>query len=291
MEIKIKSPAKINLALDIKGKRDDGYHNVEMVMQSVNLYDVITITSADHKDIKINFNKDLNIDIKRNTAYHAAKLFFEHAGIENDGINIYIEKNIPISAGLAGGSSDAAGVLVGLNNLFNKDYSKTELAGIGSKIGADVPFCIYGGTMLATGTGTELKKLNASPNCYFVLTKPDLSISTEEAYKLSDNTTFNNYGSVGSVVDALNSKNIEKLSKSVFNRFSQIIAVDELYDIEKIAYKSGSLASCMSGSGPTVFSMFTDLNLANECIMNLNKKYRDVFLCLPVGSGCEIVNQ
>ena len=290
MEVKVKAPAKINLALDIKGKRGDGYHNVEMVMQSIDLYDIITIKEACHNDIEVNVNKDLKVDKKSNIAYKAAVAFFNHSKIQNKGIDIYIEKNIPIAAGLAGGSTDAAGVLVGLNKMFKTNYTNEELASIGAMIGADVPFCIFGGTMLATGMGTDLENLSPCPSCYFVLTKPNLSVSTKEAYALVDEVEFIDYKSVNSVIDTLNSADIDLLSKAVFNRFTQVIDFEEYEHIKRTAYESGALTSCMSGSGPTVFSIFKNLDHAKECINNLKKKYNEVFLCAPTKFGCQIID-
>lgn len=289
MEVIVKTYAKINLALDIKNKRDDGYHNVEMVMQSVDLYDLVIITTTDNKNITINVNKDLDVNHKENTAYKAAQIFFEYSKIENPGLEISIKKNIPVAAGLAGGSSDAAGVLVGLNHLFKTNYTPEVLASLGAKIGADVPFCIYGGTMLATGIGTELKKVAPSPECYIVLAKPNLSVSTQKAYKLSDNAKFTGNFSVNSVIDALNSGDICKLSKTLFNRFSQVLDLDDVHYIENTANKYNALASCMSGSGPSVFSLFLIKEDAQACAEELKKKYNEVFICFPVSQGYEII--
>lgn len=289
MEVIVKTYAKINLALDIKNKRDDGYHNVEMVMQSINLYDLVIITTTDNKDITLNTSKDLDVNYEENTAYKAAQIFFEYSKIENPGLEIYIKKNIPVAAGLAGGSSDAAGVLVGLNHLFKTNYTYDVLANLGAKIGADVPFCIYGGTMLATGIGTELQKVSPSPECYIVLTKPNLSISTQKAYKLSDSTEFTGSFSVNSVIDALNSGDICKLSKTLFNRFSQVLDLDDVHYIESTANKYNALASCMSGSGPSVFSLFLIKGDAKACAEELKKKYDEVFICFPVNQGYEII--
>ena len=169
--ILVKSPAKINLFLDILKKRSDGYHDVNMVMQTVTLFDTITLSKTLENTISINIlgNELLATETsqKENTAYHAATEFFDYTGISDIGLKIDITKNIPVCAGLAGGSTDAAGTLVGLNQLFNTNLTKTELEKLGEKIGADVPFCISGGTALATGIGTTLTRLPNIPDAVF----------------------------------------------------------------------------------------------------------------------------
>ena len=179
MKVNVDAPAKINLFLDIRGKRSDGYHIVSMVMQSISLCDEITASRTDDGDIKI-VCSDENIPLdETNTVYKAVELFFKETEKENKGIEIKIKKNIPTEAGLGGGSTDAAAVLHALNKLYDTELSRKELAEIGAEIGADVPFCVYGGTMSASGIGTILSPLPDLPECYLVIVKPNIGVCTK----------------------------------------------------------------------------------------------------------------
>ena len=185
MKVNVDAPAKINLFLDIRGKRSDGYHIVSMVMQSISLCDEITVSRTDDGDIKI-VCSDENIPLdETNTVYKAVELFFKETEKENKGIEIKIKKNIPTEAGLGGGSTDAAAVLHALNKLYDTELSRKELAEIGAEIGADVPFCVYGGTMSASGIGTILSPLPDLPECYLVIVKPNIGVCTEQAVILA----------------------------------------------------------------------------------------------------------
>lgn len=289
MEFTVKAPAKINLALDIKEKRKDGYHNVEMVMQTIDLYDEVKVSSDKHGKIVVDCKDILDIEPSKNTAYKAASLFFEYMDIKNPGINISIKKHIPIEAGLAGGSTDAAAVLVALNRMFKTNCSNDVLAKIGAKIGADVPFCIYGGTMLASGTGTNLKRIKDLNDCLIVLAKPNISVSTKEAYQKADEVDFLDAKEAMTVVKAIESEDIEEIGKSLFNRFEQVIDKDEVEDIKRTMYENCAISACMSGSGPSVFSLYTDEEWANLCMDELKAKYKNVYLCKPLKYGCKLI--
>ena len=203
MEIKVKAPAKINLYLNILNKRQDGYHNVNMIMQSVSLYDTVTVTQTNENRINISSNFDFSGEKTNNTAYIAAAEFFKCTGIKSSGININLEKKIPLCAGLAGGSTDAAGVLLALNSIFKTNLSRCDLANIGKKVGADVPFCIFGGTMISKGTGTLLSSLPYMPDCFIVLVKPKILISTQRAYAKSDEVTVPSVKSMSEIIYAV----------------------------------------------------------------------------------------
>lgn len=291
-KILVKSPAKINLFLDILKKRSDGYHDVNMVMQTVTLFDTITLSKTLENTISINIlgNKLLATETsqKENTAYRAATEFFDYTGISDIGLKIDITKNIPVCAGLAGGSTDAAGTLVGLNQLFNTNLTKTELEKLGEKIGADVPFCISGGTALATGIGTTLTRLPNIPDCYFVLCKPNLNISTPRAYEASDKMVHKEKSLVP-ILDAINSCNLKNLTNETFNSFEDVLQLEEVEKIKLILKQNGALTACMSGSGPTVYGIFNDNNLAFYCSTILKSTYNDVFVCSPENAGNQVV--
>jgi len=212
--INLKSRAKINLSIDVLGKREDGYHLVEMIMQTIDLYDYIKI--EDSSDNKINIksdNENIFLD-ENNIVYKAAKLIKEKFGIDK-GLNIYIQKNIPVAAGMAGGSSNAAAILIGLNEMWNLNIDEQDLMDIGLKLGADVPFCIKGGAALAKGIGEKLNKIKCLKGVYILVCKPDIFVSTAEVYKNLDmnNVTIrpdNNF-----LVSCLQNEEVKLLSKNM----------------------------------------------------------------------------
>lgn len=282
MKITINAPAKINLYLDILSKRTDGYHDVEMVMQSVSLCDTIIVNKANHREINVTSTLHIPGDIKTNTAYCAAEAFFLYTNTTNPGIDIHIKKLIPICAGLAGGSTDAAAVLVALNSLFATNFSKNELADIGKTIGADVPFCIYGGTMLASGIGTTLRPLPALPECYIVIVKPEISVSTKVAYEAADTFSCNTNSSTEAMLSALKANNLYQLASCLYNRFEDVLELDEIKKIKDLLIKNGALNACMSGTGSAVFGIFESKIQATECKSNIEQFYKDVFITVPV---------
>lgn len=286
MKIIIEAPAKINLYLDVLKKRNDGYHEVEMIMQTVSLFDKITIEKSNSPGISLTSTYKFSEDVEKNTAYIAAKKFFEYSKIEEPKINIHIKKNIPVGAGLAGGSADAAAVLIGLNDLFKSNLSKSELISIGKVIGADVPFCILGGTMLATGIGTTLDYLTPIQKCYIVIVKPEFSVSTKEAYQSVDKFYLPKNKSISDIIFAINSKNLYSTAKNIYNRFEMVINFDELFRIKDILNKSGALNSCLTGTGSAVYGIFDDKEKANYCKNILEKDYNEIFLVEPLNCGC-----
>ena len=186
MVIKAHAPAKINLGLEILNKRNDGYHSVDMVMQSVDLFDDIILKETNDKCISVKYNERIDLNAQDDISYKCAKLFFDRLRIKTSGILIEINKRIPISAGLGGGSSDGAAVLKGLNKLYGNPFTQNELMKLGSEIGADIPFCIMGGTARAGGIGTVLRAIESDMKYFLVLVKPSVSISTKKAYSLFD---------------------------------------------------------------------------------------------------------
>ena len=288
MEITVNAPAKINLYLNILRKRFDGLHDVEMVMQTVNLFDKITIKKTTDKNITLTSSYNFNENIKKNTAYIAAEKFFNYINVPNYGVCIHIQKRIPVGAGLAGGSSDAAAVLLGLNELFETNLSKNELAVIGAKIGADVPFCIFKGTMLATGIGTTLSQLPPIENCYILIVKPVFSVSTKNAYQASDNFAYVANKSTNNIVAAIKSHNLLDMAKNIYNRFEEVLNFDEVNYIKNLLNSNGALNSCMTGTGSAVYGIFNDETKANFCRDILLKNYTEVFLVTPFGEQKKI---
>lgn len=288
MKVTINAPAKINLYLNILNKLDNGYHNVEMIMQTVSLFDKVTVSKDVHSGIKLSSNHTFPGVIEKNTAYLAAQAFFEKNNLNNLGINIHIEKKIPIGAGLAGGSTDAAAVLVALNHLFSTHLSKCDLALIGRKVGADVPFCVLGGTMLADGIGTTLAPLVNMPDCHIIIVKPETFVSTKAAYTASDKFPINKNKTINSILSAIKNHDIEKIANGLYNRFEVVMSLSEIDKIKNILNKHGAINSCMTGTGSAVFGIFDNKESANTCKSILSSYYKEVFLVNPITHGCYI---
>ncbi len=288
MEIKVKAYAKINLLLDIICKRNDGYHDLFMIMQSIGLYDTVTVSETKSKDITISCNiDDIPLD-EKNIAHKAATAFFKETGIKNKGINIDIVKRIPHAAGLAGGSADGAGVLVALNELCASGLTDDELCKIGVKIGADVPFCIKGGTLLAQGIGDVLNKVKPLRKCYILIAKPQCGVNTGFAYG-----QFDEHGKVHTpdkfgMLCALQNRDLKDICLKMENVFEQFIDVPNKVDIKDIMRSNGALGVCMSGSGPTVFGIFEEKEKAETAAGELKGLAKDIAVTVPVSKGCKI---
>ncbi len=289
MEVKVKAYAKINLLLDIVGKRNDGYHDLFMIMQSINLYDTVTVTQNNSRKITLSCNiNDIPIDDK-NIAYKAAERFFAETKIKNKGINIDIFKRIPHAAGLAGGSADGAAVLTALNELTGAALSDDELCKIGVKIGADVPFCIKGGTLLAQGIGDVLNNVKPLRRCYIVIAKPDCSVNTAYAYIQFDKCGKTHTPDKLGMLCALQTRDLKEICLKMENVFEQFIAVDNKVEIKDVMRKNGALGVCMSGSGPTVFGVFEDRQNAENAADMLKSLVETVAVTIPVSKGCKII--
>ena len=248
-----KAPAKINLTLDVLHKRPDGFHEVEMIMTTVDLADRVWLRPTNDGKIKILTSERFVPNDRKNFAYQAAELLQRRFGI-TDGVEITLEKSIPVAAGLAGGSSDAAAALRGLNRLWKLKLSVDELAELGSQIGSDVSFCVYGGTALATGRGEKIQGLPAPPNCWVILAKPPISVSTADIYGNLDPSTIEHPDTAG-MIDALRMGDYEKMCASVGNALEPVTMGfhPQVVMLKEQMKKSGADAVLMSGSGPTVF--------------------------------------
>lgn len=289
MEIKVKAYAKINLMLDIIYRRTDGYHDLFMIMQSIGIYDTVTVTETKSKKITITCNiNDIPLD-EHNIAHKAAAAFFDSTKIKNKGVNIDIVKRIPHAAGMAGGSADGAGVLVALNELTGAGLSDDELCAIGVKIGADVPFCIKGGTLLAQGIGDVLNKVRPLRKCYIVIAKPDCSVNTASAYKQFDECGKVHTPDKLGMLYAMQGRDLKEICSKMENVFEQFIAVENKVEIKDIMRANAALGVCMSGSGPTVFGIFDNKDSAEKCALELKPLAKDIAVTTPVSKGCRIV--
>lgn len=277
-----KSFAKINLSLDVLGKRDNGYHDVQMVMQTVSVFDIVTVTQIKHA-IELSTNLPyLPID-NNNLAYKAAEEFFKHTGI-HAGVNINILKRIPVGAGLAGGSSNASAVLKAMNTLFETKLSLKELCNIGVNIGADVPYCILGGTRLAEGIGEKLSSLPRIPKCSIVLVKPSFSISTKTVYEKIDSCTDFARPDTNAIIRGLHDGDLDTIASGMGNVLEEVSLAEHpiLSTLKNELTELGAIKAQMSGSGPTVFGIFRTYDEARHAKNELWKKYKTVYICSPV---------
>lgn len=286
--ISLKAYAKINLGLDVLGTLENGYHEVKMVMQSISIFDKVNMTRNDSGKITMKTNLSFLPTGPDNLVYKAAKLIKDTYGIE-DGIDIDLYKFIPVAAGMAGGSTDAAAVLKGMNILFNLKLSEDELKKLGVKLGADIPYCIMGGTALAEGIGEVLTRLPDCPMCYIVVAKPYISVSTKFVYDnlvLDENTVHPN---TELIIKSITDNNIEGVANELCNVLETVTVKEYpvISDIKKVMIEKGALNSLMSGSGPTVFGIFTDKEKAEECndYLRQSKLVKSVYVATPVDAN------
>ncbi len=273
--------AKINLTLDVTGRLDNGYHTVEMVMQSIGLHDNVTVTAETGTGaIEVTTTSGSLPNDKSNLAYRAAELFFSELSLPNSGVAIHIEKNIPIAAGLAGGSTNAAAVLCALNELYHCQCSTDQLAAMGVKLGADIPFCIYGGTMLASGIGEQLTRLPAAPQCSVVLCKPPVSVSTPAIYREMDRVEIAEHPDTQAVCEAIRTGSYAGLCAGLCNVMQPVTGGwhPEVLEIRQTLLDCGADGAVMSGSGPSTFGLFSDPDAAQRACEILKSRYADTFL-------------
>ena len=288
--IDLKSRAKINLSIDVLGKRDDGYHIVDMIMQTIDLYDNLKITKIEGDFIKIKSDSEdipLNQD---NIVYKAAYILKKRFDIK-DGVEISIQKNIPVAAGMAGGSSNAAAVLVGLNKVWNLGLSESQLKEIGLQLGADVPFCITGGSALAQGIGEELTNIHGlSEGVNILVCKPDIFVSTKEVYQSLDMNKVQKRPENQKLIESLKNDDIKYVSENMVNVLEEVTAskYKEIKQIEATMMKNKALGSMMSGSGPTVFGLFDNKEYAIKAKEELLIDYNQVYLVNSSNKGVEI---
>ncbi|ATD55949.1 4-(cytidine 5'-diphospho)-2-C-methyl-D-erythritol kinase [Clostridium chauvoei] len=276
--MKIKAYAKVNISLDVVGKREDGYHLLRMIMQNIDLYDEVTIEKQ-KEGISLKCNKHYIPIDERNLAYKAAQLFKDTYKIKS-GVCINIKKNIPVAAGLAGGSTDAAAVFKVMNDLFNINAPEEELMELGLKLGADIPYCIKGGTALCEGVGEIVTSLKPFKNKILVLVKPPFGVSTKCVYQEFNLAKAINHPKTEELITAMNrddlgfvSNNMKNLLENVTLRKHKIII-----GIKEEMKAQGAIGSMMSGSGPSVFGFFEDMLKAQRCFEKMKEKYEDVYI-------------
>ena len=261
--ISLKALAKINLGLDVVRRRDDGYHEVRMIMQTINLFDRLEIKKIKESAIKIHTNLFFLPVNENNLVYKAAKLLIDEFGIQ-EGVSVGLTKKIPVAAGMAGGSTDAAAMLFGMNRLFGLGLSKKQLRERGVKIGADVPYCIMRGTALAEGIGDKLSPLPAMVKCPVLIAKPQISVSTKFVYqnlKLDDKTV---HPDIDRLIEDIRNKDLKAVSDHMGNVLESVTIPNYpvISQIKEQMMDSGAVGSMMSGSGPTVFGLFDDSRTA-----------------------------
>lgn len=270
--VMLKALAKINLGLDVLGRRENGYHDVRMVMQTIYLYDNVTLTKTEEAGIRLECNLFyLPVD-DTNIAYKAAKLLMDEFGIK-EGVRIVLDKHIPVAAGLAGGSSNAAAVLVGMNRLFSLGLSQEELMERGVRLGADVPYCVMRGTVLAEGIGEILSPLPPLPKCCVLIAKPGISVSTKTVYEKLDSQEISAHPDIDGILEGLEDQDIQKVAASMGNVLEAVTIGDYpiIEQIKTVMKESGALNAMMSGSGPTVFGIFEDHQRAKEAKQKLHE--------------------
>lgn len=284
--MKIKSYAKINLTLDVLGVRADGYHQLSMIMHSVGLYDEITLLPNSDDGIALTANLPFLPTDRKNHAYKAAELFYQETGLSQCGISIHINKKIPVCAGLAGGSSNAAAVLRGMNQLYHTNLSTEQLCQIGLKIGADVPYCITGGTALAGGIGEELTPLPPLPKMPILLAKPACGLSTPAVFQQWDRLEQPVHPDTKAMISALEDGRKQQIGRLLCNSLEQPAFAylqergyhNQMPMLKEAMLRYGAYGSLMSGSGTTVYGLFPSRKQAYEAMKKLRKKVKFIVL-------------
>ena len=268
--IVLKSYGKINLGLDVLRRREDGYHEVRMIMQTVGLYDVLTMKKRKDDKIEMTCNLSFLPTDERNLVYKAVKLIKDKYHIK-DGVEINLSKRIPVAAGMAGGSSNCAAALKGMNQLFDLGLSIDELCEIGVTLGADVPYCIWGGTALSEGIGEKLSRVDAMPDCYILIAKPGISVSTAFVYQNLDLPALSKHPDIDGMLECLKEKDLTGICNRLENVL-ETVTIKEYPIIEKVKkhlMDQGAKGALMSGSGPTIFAIFEDKKTADDAMESL----------------------
>lgn len=276
--------AKINLTLDVLGKRQDGYHDLKSVMQTISLCDDIKIDIGTHKPWKLICSNALIPQDETNLAWKAAELFFRTCGIDPKGVQIHITKRIPSEAGLGGGSADAGAVLRALNRHYGCLLSLMDLAKLGSQVGSDVPFCTICGTAMAEGRGERLRALANMPECYIVVCKPCFSSSTPVLYRKIDECAVLEHPKHSVFERALSDSDLDAIARNLYNVFDPIVTHEhpEINEIKEICFRFGAIGQQMTGSGSAVFAITRDYQTATTVFEALKARYSLVYITKPV---------
>lgn len=276
-----KAFAKLNLTLDILGKRSDGYHELNMVMQSIDLADTITVSPQDAPGLSLTCNVPYLPCDNSNIAAKAVHRFFEAQGTDAPGLTIHIEKQIPACAGMAGGSSDGAAVLRILRRLYAPELPQDKLETIGALVGSDVPYCVRGGTALARGRGEILTDLPHLPDCFFVVCKPPFPISTPELFAQVRTKKLRCHPDTAGMLKALEARDLDAIARRVYNVFEDVLPrkYAQVFEIKRKLLDLGAMTASMTGSGPTVFGIFSDEDRAQTAAWELKKEFKAAFFC------------
>ena len=270
--LELKALGKINLGLDVLGRRENGYHDVRMVMQTVYLYDKIWMEKTKDPQITLETNLYYLPVNESNLEYQAAKILMDEFDIK-EGVDIRLEKHIPVAAGMAGGSSNAAAVLFGMNQMFSLGLTREELMERGVKLGADVPYCIMRGTALAEGIGEELSQLPRIPKCHVLIAKPPISVSTKMVYEKLDALELVEHPDIDGIIEGLNAGDLKKITGCMGNVLEKVTieeypVIEQIKDVMKA---NGALNAMMSGSGPTVFGIYDDKRKARAAAAKIRQ--------------------
>ena len=270
--MRLRALAKINLGLDVVGKRDDGYHEVRMIMQTIQMYDVLEIEKKKEPGIVLTTNIPYVPTDERNLVYKAAKMLMDEFDIK-EGLTMNLEKFIPVAAGMAGGSSDAAAAFVGVNRLFGLGLSEEELMKRAVKVGADVPYCVMRGTALAEGIGETLTSLPGLPRCYVLVGKPGINVSTKLAYENLNLNSIQKHPDIDGLIGAIRNNDLYAMASRMENVFEPgiIRQYPVIGNIKNLMEEKGALKAVMSGSGPTVFGIFDNRDKMAAAARSLRK--------------------
>ena len=285
-QMRLKALAKINLGLDVLRRKEDGYHEVKMIMQTINLHDQIHMKKIEEDEIRVRTNLYYLPTNENNLVYKAAKMLKDEFNLPG-GISINLKKVIPVAAGMAGGSSDAAAVLFGMNKMYGLKLSMQELKDRGVKLGADVPYCIMRGTALAEGIGEKLTKLPAMPKCHILIAKPPINVSTKFVYENlhANDLKAEDHPPVDVQLEALKEGDLEKLVANMGNVLERVTVPEYpvINEIKQLMVDNGAMGAMMSGSGPTVFGIFTSYAKAKEAYEKIEQSglSKQIYLTTP----------
>lgn len=281
--------AKLNISLDVTDKRPDGYHDMVMVMQTISLGDSVSIRLNDSGKVRARTNLSFIPGDERNLAVKAALKFLSAIGVEGQGMSIVIDKDIPVGAGMAGGSTDAAAVLRALNRMYDYPLSSQQLEELSAEVGSDVPFCVRGGTCLATGRGEKLESLKDFPDCSYVVCKPEFSISTPELFRKLDQMSLRCHPDTAGILAAVEQGNLDKVCRRMYNVFEDVDdrRLRTVKDIKSIMLDYGALGAMMTGTGSAVFAVFRKGAQVDELVSRLRAAYG---FCVSAENVSRLIN-
>jgi len=287
----VQAPGKVNLSLDITGTDARGYHLMEMVMLSIDLSDVLLVGRRSDDAIRVTCSSSAVPEDETNIAYDAAVRFFAATGIQPQGLSIHIDKRVPVQAGMAGGSANAAAVLCGLNRLFETGLDQDRLCAIGLECGADVPFCIMGGCCHARGVGEILTPLAPMPDCFFAIAKPPRGMSTRAAFKRYDDMAAGvARPNTAAMLNAIAAGDLAAIGGNMFNVLEQVNPVEEVEMLRGIMLCDSALGAVMTGSGTAVVGLFAEEKQAKRCVRHLAEQVEEAYLAVPVEHGARILH-